>query len=374
VQLSPIVPVNNVAPGSTEFPVPPIAARTVAWGFEDATVDGFTGTGGAVSVSTAWAHTGTDSLLVTADGTNPGGQWGAQSAGQPCSAGQLVSVSAAVKNPNGSGSLTAVKTSVTWLGPGSSALSTTSGGTVSLAAGATGTVTLVNAQAPQGAVSFTVNVVNAASSSAGVLLGADDITYTLAPPAQFDGTYTMLVVFGSFSSPSSSRTVTVTINQYEAVGGTNHPATTDPVSFTPSTDITNGFVVAGNLTLPGLALARDNATCVYTAQITDSNTSDTVLDLLIIDNNGQTVLVNDPGSGYTEYFFDEPDPKFDLGLHLGSQNGRPQAVSVTGSVDVISGGPLTLEPGDNKLLAYSLSGPPYLGLEFFSRWYQERLE
>src|SRR5581483_3077351 len=75
-RLSPLINLGGAAPGTTEFPVPPITARAQAWGFEDGTTSSFAGIGAAVTNSAAWASTGTRSLLVTADGTNPGGQWG----------------------------------------------------------------------------------------------------------------------------------------------------------------------------------------------------------------------------------------------------------------------------------------------------------
>jgi hypothetical protein len=376
-QLSPLINIGGVAPGSTEFPVPPIPARTQAWGFEDGTTSSFTGSGAAVSNSTSWANSGTHSLLITADGTNPGGQWGASSPAQPCTPGQLVAVTGTVKNPNGSGSLSAAELTITWLGAGSSALSTTTGSSTSIAAGGTAALT-VSGQAPAGAVSFTVNVVNAATSLSGVLMGADDLGYSLAPPAEFDGTYTALLAFNNLDSPTVARTIQVTINQYETAGGTKWSTSTMPLTIAPSTSnppVKNGMINAGNITLPYKALAKDNATCVYTAQISDTNGADTVLDLILLDNNGQTVFLNiGSGSGYKTYYVDEPDPKFGLGLHLGSNNGRPQAISVIDAMDALSGGPLTLEPGDNKLLAWSLAGPPALGLEFFTRWFQERTE
>jgi hypothetical protein len=361
-QLSPLITIGAVAPGATEFPVPPITARSQAWGFED-----------ALTNSTAWANSGTHSLLATADGTHPGGLWGASSPAQPVAAGQFIAVSGVVKNPNGGTTLAHVKARLSWLGAGGALLSTTAGGEISLATGATGAVT-VTGQAPAGAMTFTVDVIDNETSASTTLMGVDDLTYTLAPPAQFDGTYTVLLAAASWNSPSSPRTITVTVNQYEVSGGTKWSATTGSLTITPSSQVTNGIVVAGNLTLPPKALAADNSAGYYTLQITDSNTSDTFYDVLMIDNNGQTVLINESGSGYSTYYIDEPDPKFDLGLHLGSQNGRPQAISVTDAIPALSGGPLTLEPGDNKLLAWSLAGPPALAIEYFPRWYQERLE
>ena len=371
-QLSPLIPVGGVAPGSTEFPVPPITARTQSWGFEDGTTSSFTGNNTSVSNYSTWANTGTKSLLMTAAGA--AGQWYASSPQQPVSPGQFVSATVVVKNPNGSTGLTQVGLNIDWYSAGGY-LSTTSGSTVSISAGSTAAVSSAKlAQAPSGASAFQVSVVNGATVSAGVLMAFDDLTYTLAPPAQFDGTYTMLLAFGSFNSPSSPRTISVTVKQYEVAGGASWSTSTDTLTITPSTQVTNGLVDAGNLTLPGKAVAKDNAAGYYTVQITDSNTSDTVNDLLILDNNGQTVLVSESGSGYITYYIDEPDPRYDLGLHLGSQNGRPQAVSVTDAIPTLSGGPLTLEPGDNKLLAWSAAGAPALAISYFPRWFQERLE
>ena len=166
----------------------------------------------------------------------------------------------------------------------------------------------------------------------------------------------------------------MTVNQYEAVSGTKWSTTTSSLTFTPNTQVTNGLVVAGNLTLPYKAVPKDNTQCYYTVQVTDSNTSDTVYDCMFIDNNGQTVLINESGSGYKTYGIDEPDSKFDLGLHWGSQTDRTQAISVSDAAGALSGGPLTLEPGDNKLFAWSLAGPPNLAVSCFPRWFQQRLE
>lgn len=372
-QLSPLISLGGVAPGATEFPVPPITARTTSWGFEDGTTSSFAGIGATVANSTAWASSGTHSLLATSDGTHPGGLWGASSPAQPCQPGQFVTVTVTVKNPNGATTLGAVKARISWLGSGGSALSSAASSGASIAAGATAAVT-VTGQAPSGAQTFTVDVIDAESSAAAVTMAFDDLAYTLAPPAQFDGTYTVLVAFASFNSSASSRTLSVTVNQYEASGGTKWSATTDTLTFTPSTQVTNGIVNAGNLTLPYKRLARDNAAAYYTIQITDSNASDTVYDVLLLDNNGQTVLINETGAGYLTYGIDEPDPRYQLGHHWGSQNGRYQAVSVTDAIQALSGGPLTLEPGDNKLLAWSLAGAPALAISYFPRWYQERLE
>jgi hypothetical protein len=192
--------------------------------------------------------------------------------------------------------------------------------------------------------------------------------------AQFNGTYTVLAVARSFSSPAVPRTLSLTVNQYEYAGGAKWPFTTTPVTVTPAGQVTNGFCNLGNITLPGKQLAADNTGAYFTAQLNDSNTADTWWDIILIDTNGQCILINEAGAGYLQYYLDEPDPRFDLGNLMGSQNGRPDAISITDAIQTVSGGPLTLQPGDNLLLAYSLSGAPALSIEYFPRWFHGRLE
>ena len=194
--------------------------------------------------------------------------------------------------------------------------------------------------------------------------------------ADFNGTYTVVLTNFSFNSSSSPRTISVTVRQYEAPSGAHYDSTTVPITITPSTQVTNGIVIAGTLTLPLKAVADDNTSGFYTVLVSDTNASDRWYDCLFLDTQGQTVIINQPGTGYVNYYFDEPDPRYDLGNYLGSQTGRPGAVSVMGAAPafIASGGPLTIEPGINTLMAYSQSGAPSIALTYWSRWFSERLE
>ena len=62
----------------------------------------------------------------------------------------------------------------------------------------------------------------------------------------------------------------------------------------------------------------------------------------------------------------------DIGRVLGSVGDRSAAVSVLGST-AASGGPLSLEPGDNLITVYSPAGMPSLEAGYFPRWWHERL-
>lgn len=190
--------------------------------------------------------------------------------------------------------------------------------------------------------------------------------------ALFNGTYTVVLVNYLWDSPTVSRQVTVTVNQYEYINGPAYPLSITR-TVTPATDIVNGIIVMGELTLPVKAVDPSNTSAYFTVAITDTNILDQFLDILFLDTQGSTVMVNiPPGNTYSNYFIDEPTPDRDLGLILGSDLDRSQAISVMDSA-IISGSPFYLTPGDNLFLAYTASGAPNLGVSYASRWYLERL-
>ncbi|HEY2090123.1 MAG TPA: hypothetical protein VGH54_29395, partial [Mycobacterium sp.] len=207
--------------------------------------------------------------------------------------------------------------------------------------------------------------------------------YTMPQPvtgvnADFSGTYTIYLVSSSWSGGSSSgttRNITVTVTQYEFAGGPGYSVSTLPVTVAPN-QVSNGIVTAGVLTLPVKAVAPDNVGGYYTVSVTDSNTSDRFFDCLFLDTMGQTVVINEPTSGYVNYFIDAPDPNVSLGRIMGSQNGRPDAISVMDNCTAISGGPLYVEPADadNLLFCYCADGTaPNVSLSYFSCYFFDRV-
>jgi hypothetical protein len=206
--------------------------------------------------------------------------------------------------------------------------------------------------------------------------------YTMPQPvtgvnADFGGTYTIYLVNSSWSgvgSSSTTRTITVTVTQYEYAGGPGYSVSTLPVIVAPN-QVSNGIVTAGVLTLPVKAVAPDNVGGYYTVSVTDSQTSDRWLDCVFLDTQGQTVVVNEPTSGYLSYYIDAPDPNVSLGRIMGSQGGRPNAISVMDNTPYISGGPLFVEPadGDNQLFCYCADGTaPNVSLSYFSCYFFDR--
>ena len=190
--------------------------------------------------------------------------------------------------------------------------------------------------------------------------------------ADFQGTYTVYLINASWSG-SGSRTITVTVTQAEYGGGPTYTVSTIPVTVTPS-QVTNGILVAGVLTLPIQQLAADNTAGYFSVSVTDSITADRFYDCIFLDTQGSTVVINQPTSGYLNFYIDEPDPIVTVGAVMGSSIGRPGAVSVTNNA-VISGSPMSIEPsdGDNILFTYSADGvAPSIAVSYFARWYFDR--
>jgi len=187
----------------------------------------------------------------------------------------------------------------------------------------------------------------------------------------FRGTYSVLLTNYYWDSPASSRQVTVTIYQYEYPGG---PVWTAQLirTLTPSTDITNGLIVMGELTLPIKDIDPSNTSAYYAVSVNDTDQNDAYLDTLFLDVQGQTVIVNiPPGNTYSNFYIDEPTSDRDIGRIMGSDLDRSQAISVLDSC-IISGGPFYISPGDNTFLAYSPNGAPSLGIAYLPRWFSDR--
>ena len=191
-------------------------------------------------------------------------------------------------------------------------------------------------------------------------------------PADFGGTYTIYLINKTWNG-TGSRTVTVTVTQNESAGGSGHSVSTIPVTFTPS-QITNGILTAGVLTLPFWRLAPDNVGATFSVSVTDTNLSDRFYDCIFLDTQGQSIIINEPTTGYPNYYVDIPDPNINLGNIMGSQNGRPNAISVLDNT-LVSGVTPYLEPADsmNQLFVYSVDAAGIaLSVEYYPHWFLDR--
>lgn len=191
--------------------------------------------------------------------------------------------------------------------------------------------------------------------------------------ATFGSTYTVVLVNSAWNSPSSSRTLTVTANQYEQAGGTKYSASVSLAGVIPN-NLAGPLVVLGELTLPLSALPEDNLDGFFTFTVTDTNTSDDFQEILFLDTMGQTILIQSPNA-YVTYWIDEPRPDRDLGNVMASVFLRADAVSAL-SWAAIAGPPMYADPlpGTNQyLLVYAQEGAPAVQMTYWPRWMFDRV-
>jgi hypothetical protein len=129
------------------------------------------------------------------------------------------------------------------------------------------------------------------------------------------------------------------------------------------------------MTLPGKEIAPDNTQSFYSVRVNSTDSADAFADLILLDTMGQTVTINENGAYvvYYQYYIDEPTTDRDLGYYLGTAFDRPQAVSVMDSAQP-SGGPLTVDPGNNSLFAWCREGAPALTATYYPRWFIDRIQ
>jgi hypothetical protein len=193
--------------------------------------------------------------------------------------------------------------------------------------------------------------------------------------ALYDGTYTMYLVAGTWNTPGSSRNLTVQVRQYPYSGGTAFTQNVVRSSVTPNTDVVNGFVDMGAITLPLNWLPPGNSDGYFALTVTSSNTADRFLDVLLLSTTGNTLLVNIPiASIYNNMWIDEPDHNRALGAVLGSDADRDRSFSLAQYIERLSGGPLSIDPQTlNRLLVYSAQGCPAITATYLPRWMMDRV-
>jgi hypothetical protein len=193
--------------------------------------------------------------------------------------------------------------------------------------------------------------------------------------ARYDGTYTCyLIGSGTYGSSGSLRTVTVEFRQYDYPGA-GYFLTQIARDFTPSTDILNGWIEMGTITLPINGLPAGNTDAYFGVTVTSGQTADRYLDVLLIDTAGTTVLYNKASPGFGSIWIDAPDRDHDLGQVLGSDGGRERARSVARYVQRWSGGAFVARPGGhNRGLIYSQQACPGGQLVYVPYWLVDRLQ
>jgi hypothetical protein len=206
--------------------------------------------------------------------------------------------------------------------------------------------------------------------------------YTVPPvgtlAARFDGSYSLWLVNGTWNSPASPRDLTVVVKQYAYSSGPSISQTMQRLAVTPSTDIVNGYVDMGTITLPLWDLPPGNYDGFIVVTVTSSNTSDRFLDVLFLDTQGQLVFINMPGTAFANNIWgDQAELDRDQGRISASDLDRDRARSVIGSdpSNRVSGGPLSVTPDrHNRVLVYQGIGVPSVIFSYLPCWWAGRLQ
>lgn len=189
--------------------------------------------------------------------------------------------------------------------------------------------------------------------------------------ARFNSTYTIVAVADVWDDPSVLHTLTVTVTQWESVGGPSYSQSVVLSDFYPSA-YESGICILGELTLPGKELPKQNLAAFYTVSIESSDTADTFYDILFLDTLGSTVIIQTL-TPYTNLYTIAPGSLRDIGMVLGSSLDMANAISVLDQA-IVTGGPLTVDlDGNQALLLYSTSGAPSCQMTYFPLWYLDRL-
>lgn len=204
-----------------------------------------------------------------------------------------------------------------------------------------------------------------------VSLGATNPATAAIPAenARYGGTYSVVLLASVHGT--GDRHVSVVAEQ--TVGGTIVGSATVERDY-DTTSFDGLFLVVGELTLPPYRVPDDCTTSEITFTITGTNTGGTNsqwADLLLLDTYGQAILVGSLPAGTTVVYVDEPDAGTNDPHVYASASDRSAAFSVMGIADV-TGGPISFDPGDNRLLVVTPTGLPDLTVDYFPRWLDER--
>lgn len=196
---------------------------------------------------------------------------------------------------------------------------------------------------------------------------------TLNTSLPWDGTYSVVLAIAALVGlATQSRTTTVTITQ---TTGSAVDTVTASRTYTPNEIGNADYLYLNRVTLPIRNIPPDNVGVNWTISITNNvggGAYDSFTDLLFIDTQGQTVAwQNIPAN--THVFIDEPDPVLVNHGKVLAGSSHAVAGSIMGQVSVLSGEPLCLDPGENKLLAHCVDGAGTLTLNYSPRWHGLRV-
>lgn len=184
-------------------------AQLSSWDFEDG-IDGWTGFEATVAQSSAFASSGTRSLLVTATSAAAGaGFWQGQSPAFPVTPGKLYAATGTVEVP---ATLTTMNLTLNWLDASHTFISGSGGSSQSVSTGTTAQLAVTGGQAPATAAYVQVVAADHQGSATGTQFFVDNVAlYYSASPTW--GSVDLTV-------PASGATVTAQLIQQDSTGDT----------------------------------------------------------------------------------------------------------------------------------------------------------
>lgn len=203
-----------------------------------------------------------------------------------------------------------------------------------------------------------------------ILVGLSGGTVTV-PSANmnYDGTYGC-VAYGQFVG-SGTRTVTVTLTQ--KLGATTIATLTATATVT-TTGSVNQPVSLGNITLPLVELPAENSTGSLVVAVASTGGSDSFTSVAFCDTEGQTILFTGLTGTTQAIYIDAPDPTVGVGpMYASTSLSRTTAYNAMAQLAAMPGGPVYIEPGNNRLLTASSAGTPNVSATLFPAWLDEAL-
>lgn len=194
-------------------------------------------------------------------------------------------------------------------------------------------------------------------------------SYAVAAPAPYAGTYAVVLAVNAYGASSALHTVDVLFTQ--GVGATTVESNHRVRRQFYTADMDGRLLHVGFVTLPLVTAADDGSSISYTITV-NSDQLDSFTDLMLLDTRGQTVIAM-PTGAFAFLYIDEPKAGTVLGPVLASPTNRAGAFSVLRQ-GIASGGPLSLDPGSNRLLVLSPEGSPSVQVTYSPRWLTERSE
>lgn len=189
---------------------------------------------------------------------------------------------------------------------------------------------------------------------------------------RYDGTCAIwLYVAALAGDPTVDRTVKVVFRQFfndTGVTGADHPNDHGFASVSRTfngTDTNGNFLYVGALTLPTYQGTEDTTASKWTVAVTSTTIADNFDQVMALDTRGQTVVVAPSYTRSPHIYIDPPDPTQQIGVIAGGSD-RAHALSLLGD-SIVTGGPISLDPGDNTLLVMSFKAP-VLTVSYQPRW------